>query len=303
MKRALMINIIICAAILLFGDTSAPSATAAAATTSGCGGGVEGSTSDSGMLAQGTKDCQPNIVGAGSQAVSSGNFVTTVDCGPVAVEGRPEVLQGACAAVHPLCDVSTAAALPTNGAHNFVVVTTNSHGHQTFDPQCGVVPAKGRPRVTPELARAQAEKLLPHPHIGTAPAGGVTLVNIETVLWVDTAPDISLGTVRLLGYRVTLRAHLQRVAWDFGDDTTDVTSSPGKAYSHADPCTTAQCPDYFGHTYTRTGQLTIGAQLSWSGQFQVDGGPWQDIPGTVTAAATGTGMHVKEARGVLVDNP
>jgi hypothetical protein len=157
--------------------------------------------------------------------------------------------------------------------------------------------------VTPELARAQAEKLLPHPRIGTAPAGGVTLVNIETVLWVDTPPDLTLGTVRLLGYRITLRAHVDRVDWDFGDHTTDTTAGPGRAYSPAHSCSTAQCPDYFGHTYRRTGQLTVGAQLSWSGQFRVDGGPWQDIPGTVTVAATGTALHVKEARGVLVDNP
>jgi hypothetical protein len=157
--------------------------------------------------------------------------------------------------------------------------------------------------VTPELARAQAEKLLPHPRIGTAPAGGVTLVNIETVLWVDTPPDLTLGTVRLLGYRVTLRAHVDRVDWDFGDHTTAVTTGSGQAYSPAHPCSTAQCPDYFGHTYRRTGQLTVGAQLSWSGQFRVDGGPWQDIPGTVTASATGAALHVKEARGVLVDNP
>jgi hypothetical protein len=229
--------------------------------------------------------------------------VVTVDCGSVAVEGRPVVPSGVCSIVHPMCDVASGAALPDNGAHNFVVVTTNPSGRQTFDPECGVVPATGRPRVTPELARAQAEKLLPHPRIGTAPAGGVTLVNIETVLWVDTPPDLTLGTVRLLGYRVTLRAHVDRVDWDFGDHTTAVTTAPEQAYSPEHPCTTAQCPDYFGHTYRHTGQLTVGAQLSWSGQFQVDGGPWQDIPGTVTAAATGTALHVKEARGVLVDNP
>jgi len=153
------------------------------------------------------------------------------------------------------------------------------------------------------MARAQAEKLLPHPRIGTAPAGNVTLVNIETVLWVDTPADFTLGTVRLLGYRVTLRAHLERTGWSFGDDQTDTTNGPGKRYTHEDPCRTADCPNYFGHTYRRTGSVTIGAELTWSGQFQVDGGAWQDIPGTVTAAAQNQPMRVKEARGVLVDNP
>jgi hypothetical protein len=153
------------------------------------------------------------------------------------------------------------------------------------------------------MAREQAEKLLPHPPIGTAPVGGVTLVNIETVLWVQTNPDLNLGTVRLLGFRVALRAHLEQVRWEFGDGESDTTDGPGKAYTSADPCRTADCPSYFGHVYRRTGPVTIDAQLTWTGQFQVDGGAWQDISGTVTAAATGQPMQVKEARGVLVDNP
>jgi hypothetical protein len=153
------------------------------------------------------------------------------------------------------------------------------------------------------MARAEAEKLLPHPEVGTAPTGGATLVNIETVLWVKTDSDLALGTVTLLGHRVGLRAHLQQVRWTFGDDSGDTTDGPGTPYTHEHPCRTADCPDYFGHTYRRTGAVTIGAQLTWTGQFQVDGGAWQDIPGTVTAAAGDQPMHVKEARGVLVDNP
>ena len=246
-----------------------------------------------------------NSRGHGVTGTADGSHLTvsTVDCGPVAVEGRPVVTAGACTSVHPICDVAANTALPTNGARDFVVVTTYPDGHQTFAPQCGVTAGAARPQVTPEMARAEAEKLLPHPRIGTAPAGGVSLVNIQTVLWVDTGRDLTLGTVTLLGYRVTLRAHLQSVDWRFGDGQSDTTTDPGKAYSRDDPCRTVQCPDYFGHVYRSTGSLTIGAQLTWTGQFQVDGGAWQDIPGTVTAPATGTPLHVREARGVLVDNP
>ena len=208
-----------------------------------------------------------------------------------------------CGAVHPLCDVAAANLLPDPPELNYVVLTIYANGGRVANPQCGVTPGRARPTVTPEMARAEAEKLLPHPQIGTAPAGGVSLVNIETVLWVDTKPDLTLGTVTLLGYRVTLRAHLERVEWRFGDQASETTSGPGKAYTKDDPCTTAQCPDYFGHVYRRTGHLTIGAQLTWTGQFQVDGGAWQDIAGTVTAAAMGQPIHIREARGVLVDDP
>jgi hypothetical protein len=165
------------------------------------------------------------------------------------------------------------------------------------------IPKKEVTAVTGEMARQEAEKLLPHPAIGVAPAGGVTLVNIETVLWVDTPVDRMLGTVTLLGHRVALRAHIVRVEWNFGDDSTAISATPGRPYTNADPCRTVDCPDYFGHTYVHTGPLTIAAQLTWTGQFRVDNGTWQAIPGTVTAAATSTAVHVKEARGILVPNP
>jgi hypothetical protein len=90
------------------------------------------------------------------------------------------------------------------------------------------------------------------------------------------------------------------VAWDFGDHSTDTTDGPGKAYTNADPCRTAQCPSYFGHTYARTGHVTVTANLTWTGQFRVDNGAWQAIPGTVAAPATSETIRVKEARGVLV---
>ena len=153
------------------------------------------------------------------------------------------------------------------------------------------------------MVRDQARRLLPHPMIGSAPPGHVTLVNIETVLWVNTAPERQLGTVNLLGRRVDIRAHIDRVTWDFGDDSSTTTNGPGEAYSDTHPCRTKQCPGYFGHTYTDAGTMTITADLTWTGQFRVDGGAWQTIPGTVTAEATSTTIDVKEARGVLVPNP
>jgi hypothetical protein len=153
------------------------------------------------------------------------------------------------------------------------------------------------------MVRDRAERLLPHPVIESAPPGHATLVNIETVLWIASPSERRLGTVNLLGRQVDIRAHIERVAWDFGDGATATTAGPGAAYSNHDPCRTKQCPGYFGHTYTATGTKTITADLTWTGQFRVEGGEWQTIPGTVTAAATSTRIDVKEARGVLVPNP
>jgi hypothetical protein len=243
---------------------------------------------------------------AGDPAEDAGEVgrTTFVDCGPPTVAKRPAMSASTCSQVWLQCDVETRGLLRAKRVTDFLILTTYRNGEQSRDVQCNVAPRRAaRPEVTGQLARQAAEKLLPHPAIGTAPAGNVTLVNIETVLWVDTSPDRTLGTVTLLAHRVTLRAHLQQVRWSFGDHSTDSSAGPGKAYTSSDPCRTAQCPGYFGHTYLHTGGVTIAAQLTWTGQFRVDNGAWQAIPGTVIAAATNETIRVKEARGVLIPNP
>jgi hypothetical protein len=161
---------------------------------------------------------------------------------------------------------------------------------------------RGPRAVTPAAARAEVEKLVPHPHVGIAPPGGTTLVNIQTVLWVTTPPDQDLGAVTLLGQRVDLRVHVQSVAWSFGDGETTTSATPGRPYDTAAPCHTALCPQYQGHLYRRTGHMTIGAQVSWSGEFRVGTGAWQPIAGTVTGPRQSTTITVREARGILVPN-
>jgi hypothetical protein len=150
--------------------------------------------------------------------------------------------------------------------------------------------------------RQEAQRLVPHPAIGTAPPGGTTLVNIQTLLWVDTPPQRTLGTVPLLGHHVTLEVHVAQVTWDFGDNTSDTTHSPGSKYDPARPCSTKLCPDYWGHVYTSTGSKPVQATTTWTGRYRVDTGPWQPIPGTVTGPPTTTNLTVREARGVIVRN-
>lgn len=228
----------------------------------------------------------------------------TVDCGPPSLVGHPlAATQSICGLARQFCDVADPTLLPKRRVTDIVVITTFPDGQSAATPVCYVPRRSPNQTPTAAMAREAAQRLLPHPRIGVAPPGGVTLVNIETVLWVATRADRFLGTVTLLGQRVDLRAHVEQVRWDFGDGSTDTTTTPGKAYTAADPCKTVDCPDYFGHTYLHTGEVRISAQLIWTGEFRVDGGAWQPITGTVAAPATGTSVHVKEARGILVPNP
>jgi len=128
-------------------------------------------------------------------------------------------------------------------------------------------------------------------------------VNLETLYWVKTPATVSLGTVALLGHQVTLSATARSVSWSFGDGATGVSEGPGRPFGPNDHCHTATCPDWFGHTYTKTGTFTVNAVVNWTGTYSADGQPAQPIQGTVAGPAATIPMQVLQARGVLVPNP
>lgn len=161
-------------------------------------------------------------------------------------------------------------------------------------------PAK--PVVTAAAVRAQAIRLVPTAAIGVAPKN-VSLVNVETVLWADAPPRQTLPSVTLLGQRVVITLELNSISWRFGDGQTDGAAPAGKAYdARNDPCKSRQCDQYYGHTYRRTGEVTISATANWRATFKVDGGAAQNA-GDVPGPSAATNLIVKQARGVLVPNP
>lgn len=148
--------------------------------------------------------------------------------------------------------------------------------------------------------RDAAFRLLPTVAIGSAPHGA-GLTQTETILWAATGTDRALPDVTLLGQLVHLRIHFVHAAWDYGDHTSATTTSPGKAYDDAsDPCDTAQCAGYSGHTYTTTGTVTVTLAITWTAQYQLAGGAWQDIPEAITGPAATSTLTIRQARGVLV---
>jgi hypothetical protein len=232
--------------------------------------------------------------------------IRTRDCGAPRV-GVPAVVnrQNFCNLVRRDCNVVDPKELPTDPHVTTLALLRSRDGGNTWQ-YYGVTCASrtGQPRVTPLLARQAIERLVPRPGIGVAPPGGKTLVNLQTVLWADTPADRSLGTVTLLGtYRVALRVHAQQVAWAFGDGDTEVADGPGLPYRKGEHCTTVTCPGHFGHIYATTGTMTITEQVTWSGQYSINGGAWEDVAGTVDGPAATTQVTVLEARGVLVADP
>ena len=191
-------------------------------------------------------------------------------------------------------------------------------GARTQDPAYGTItiingraspptvwcPNDGAPALTMAAIRQEALRLLPKVQIGSAwPVRA--LVNAQTILWAVTDPNRTLGAVTVVGRRVALRLGFDHATWNFGDGHTDTTSEPGRVYQVSDDCNTAQCPGYYGHTYTDTGHVTITLTVSWNAQYSLDNGAtWTDIgPGALTGPAVTHPLQLVQARGVLVPDP
>lgn len=173
----------------------------------------------------------------------------------------------------------------------------------TTGSECDPVSNAPPPTVTPLMVWQQAQRLIPTAPIGLAPRHD-TLVNMETIMWVATTRQRTLPTVVILGRPVSVQISVDHVTWDFGDGRTGTSNGPGRPYDAAhDPCKTAQCADYDGHTYTTTGHLTVTATVTWKATFQVDGGPVTAIPGTLDGPGSAAALLVQEARSVLVRDP
>jgi hypothetical protein len=227
-----------------------------------------------------------------------------VNCGPpYPVNAIPVTANPICRIVVTACAYPPAAIDQINpSAMTQAVQEQQPDGSwRTLGFHCATVPTT--PQVTPLLVRQQLERLVPRPGIGVAPPGGRTLVNIQTVLWVQTPGEQELPPLDLLGRRVELHIVVDHVDWDFGDGQRARTDGPEPAYRPADHCRTRTCPGYWGHTYAAAGTVSLTATTTWTATYRLDEGPEQPVPGTVAAPPQTRPLTVEQAHSVLVDPP
>jgi hypothetical protein len=166
-------------------------------------------------------------------------------------------------------------------------------------------PATAQPIPTTEALREQAIRLLPKVQIGSAWTHRA-IVNAQTVLWATTDANRTLPTATVVGRRVRLRIAFDHANWNFGDGATDTTTDPGKPYDETgDPCAGARCPDYYGHTYTTRGAVTVTLTVAWHAEFSLNNGTtWTAIDAApLTGPATTHQLDLVQERGVLVPDP
>lgn len=269
-----------------------------------CVGSTTADAGEGSFIGQANASCSTGQAGTSPVLTGAEPVFKTIDCGPPQVAGHLRPIAGQyCAYLANICAAPSPAQLPPDPTLT-TQVTLRQNADNTWTQvgySCAVKAAT--PQATALMARQEIEKLVPHPEVGVAPPGGTSLVNIQTLLWVDTPADRPLGTVSLLGHRVDLQVHVHHVTWDFGDGTTDTTDNPEPRYDPADGCHTVTCPGYWGHTYSATGSHTVTAAVSWTGRYRVDDGTWQDIAGTVTGPTGRATLTIRQARGVLVNDP
>ena len=144
--------------------------------------------------------------------------------------------------------------------------------------------------ITPAMVRREMEGLAwPEAELGVQPPDGQTLINFDTNFFTDnTAPTTQ--TVTLLGQRVEIEATPVEYAWDFGDGSGRSTTSPGSRYPDLDVT----------HEYAEPGRLGPSVATTYAGRFRVNGGAWQQVPGTLTVPGEPVALRVRSASPHLV---
>ena len=119
-----------------------------------------------------------------------------------------------------------------------------------------------------------------------------TLVNLESTFY--TEPTTVERDLVIIGYDVQVRAEPSAYTWHWGDGSSQTTDTPGHPYPSKD----------ITHTYVRAtppnAALRLSVDVTYTAQYRVDGGDWQQIPETLTITGPGTDLPIKQASAVLV---
>jgi len=153
------------------------------------------------------------------------------------------------------------------------------------------------PQVTPEMAREQFLQLLPVPTHSFQPAAE-SVVNLPVIVYTDPNRERIFPPVDLLGQSVLIRSTATTYTWTFGG-TEVVTDWPGRPF--ANDCERLPCDGYVSYPFPAPGTFEIGLTVTWTGEFSVNGGAWQEIPGVGTTESAPQPVTILEARPVLTN--
>ena len=79
-------------------------------------------------------------------------------------------------------------------------------------------------------------------------------------------------------------------SWRFGDALSMTTDEPGSPYPHLDVT----------HRYLKKGHVAPSVDTTYTATYRVNGGPWRDVPGSVTIPGAPVALEVLTATPTLV---
>lgn len=176
-------------------------------------------------------------------------------------------------------------ALPT-GETTWQPLGSECHAQAPPIPTGAAAP---RPQVTPGLVlRAVRSMGLPSATIRIQPAR-TTLVNFDTIFY---AAEPSFDrSITLLGYDVDIVANPATYRWHAGDGASFSTATPGGPFPSKEVV----------HRYTAAHRtVRPSVDVTYQVRFRIDGGAWQTLDQTLTAAGPSTALAIREAAPVLV---
>ncbi|MFR0637849.1 hypothetical protein RF641_07670 [Arthrobacter sp. LS16] len=125
---------------------------------------------------------------------------------------------------------------------------------------------------------------------------GFTLRNGNTHFW--ASHDSQEFNSNLSGADVKIRAIPVQWNWNYGDGTTRKLHSSGQP----SPEHTLHDETPTSHIFEETGKFSVGVTTLYRGEFSVDGGPWQSIPGQAAVPSTPITMDVWRTKKELIAN-
>ncbi|MHC6177596.1 PKD domain-containing protein [Glutamicibacter sp. X7] len=124
---------------------------------------------------------------------------------------------------------------------------------------------------------------------------GVSLIRAYTHFWAEGGAQ-EFHTV-MSGKNVDVRAIPVEWLWDYGDGTTARFSDPGgpvddRSLSEATPTS---------HQFQDTGLFQVKVTTMYRGEFRVENGPWEPIPGQAAVPSDQSPMDIWRTKKQLVD--
>lgn len=123
------------------------------------------------------------------------------------------------------------------------------------------------------------------PKVGSQP-GRHTLKGSETNIYAEPA-DQSFS-IEIVGKKVDIRVKPSEYRWSYGDGTSLVTAVPGGPVPEArwgEKTVTS-------HVFMATGDVSVGLTTVFTGEFSVDGGPFQPIAGNAPVPSTPKSLSI-----------